>query len=237
MKNILDELLVIIPARGGSKRIPYKNIVQVCGKPMIVWTLIELLKIINKEKIIVTSDDLKIINIVKNFGVDVPFKRPKHISDDYTSSSEAIKHALKWYEKNIRKISYVLIVYPTAIFIDSEDIKNACKLINENKNYSVVFTATEFIHPIERAFRFDKNHKLKMLFPEHYETRTQDLKKSYHDAGQFYLCRKDILINSEPLFNKSSKFIILPKIRSIDIDNPEDIQIAEALMKNFKLKI
>ena len=235
MKNILDELLVIIPARGGSKRIPNKNIVKVCGKPMIIWPLIELVKIIDKKRIVVTSDDLKIINIVENFGLDVPFKRPKNISGDYVLPIEAIKHALMWYEKNIRKVKFVLIVYPTAIFIDSKDIKKASKLITENNNYSVVFAATEFIHPIERAFSLDKNNKLKMLFPKHYKTRTQDLKKSYHDAGQFYLCRKDILLNSEPLFNKKSKFIILPKIRSVDIDNPEDLKIAEALMKNIKL--
>tara|TARA_B100000963_G_scaffold338872_1_gene336143 strand:+ start:2088 stop:2807 length:720 start_codon:yes stop_codon:yes gene_type:complete len=224
------KIIVVIPARGGSKRVLKKNIIKICHKPMITWTLTELIKFVEKEQIIVSSDDQEIIEIVKKFGIDVPFIRPKELSDDFTLPEEAVKHALAWYEKNICKIDYILIVYPTAIFIEKEDLLNACKLITKNINTSVVFSAVEFAYPIQRAIRLDKENNIEMFFPDHYKTRTQDLQKTYHDAGQFYLCKSEVIRQSLPLFNKKSKFIQIPKIRAIDIDYMEDIKLAEAIM-------
>ena len=104
--------------------------------------------------------------------------------------------------------------------------------MKESKNCTVVFTVKEYDHPIERALKLDDFGNIKMILHKHYKTRTQDFKKSYHDAGQFYLCRSDVVRKSVALFNKNSKFIILPRSRTIDIDNQEDIEIAEALMKS-----
>ena len=236
MASLDEEIIVIIPARGGSKRIKKKNIFNICNKPMIVWSLLELVKLIDKNKIILSSDDQEIINVVKKFGIDVPFVRPKELSGDHIIPGEAIKHALDWYEKRVNKVKYVLIVYPTAIFLNINDLKKAYSVIKNNKRCSVVFAAKEFSHPIERAIRFDENENIEMIFPEYYKTRTQDFKKSYHDAGQFYLCKSEIIRESVPLFNKNSKFIILPKIRAIDIDNIEDIEIVKALMNYRNLK-
>lgn len=231
MEDIRKQLLIVVPARGGSKRIPKKNILNICQKPMIIWTLKNLLKFANKEQIIVSTDDDEIANTVKSLGISIPFRRPKSLSGDHVLPNEAVKHALKWYEDNVKKIKYILIVYPTAIFLEKKNLELACNMMEKNCNYSVIFSATEFAHPIQRSFRLDKSNCIKMIFPNHYKTRTQDLEKSYYDAGQFYLCKKEIVNKSIPLFNKNSYFIKLPKTKCIDIDNYEDIKLAEALME------
>ena len=233
--TILNNILAIIPARGGSKRIKKKNIVNICNKPIISWTLLELLKLIEKKKIVVSTDDKNIVKIVEGLGLEIPFIRPKSLADDFTTTSEVAKHALNWYEKNISSIDYVLIVYPTAIFVEVNDLVKAAKLMKKKPDCNVIFSATEYNHPIERALRVDDKNKVTMVFSEHYQTRTQDLQKSYHDAGQFYLCKSDVIRKSKPILNINAQFIIFPKTRAVDIDTLDDIELAEILFEN-KLK-
>ena len=235
MVSFKKQLLVIIPARGGSKRIPKKNIFNICQKPMILWTLTNLLKFTSKDRIIVSTDDDEIKNVVLNFGLDIPFKRPKNLSGDHVLPNEAVKHALSWYEKKFNKIKYVLVVYPTAIFLEPKYLEKACKLMQKNNKYSVIFAANEFVHPIQRSFRLDQYNNVKMIFPENYNKRTQDFEKSYYDTGQFYLCKANIINQSIPLFNQSSCFIKIPKTKCVDIDDLEDIKIADALMQKLIL--
>ena len=229
-----EKIIAIIPARGGSKRVKNKNIRKIKNHPMILWTLSELQKFISKDKIIVSTDDKKIKKIVEDFGIKVPFKRPKEISDDFTITVDVAKHALDWYEKKYEKIKYVLIVYPTSIFLNFTDLVFAFDYLKKNKSCSVFFSACEFNHPLERAF-YLKENKMKLMFPHEINTRTQDLKKHYYDAGQFYLCNSDIVRNSKSLLNENSNFITLPKNRVIDIDDEEDLELAKTLFKKKKI--
>ncbi len=227
-----EQILVIIPARGGSKRIPKKNILKIDNKPIILWTLSEILKFIDKEKIIVSTDNSEIKKIVEDFGVSIPFTRPKELSDDFATIGEVAKHTLEWYEKKFFKVKYTLIIFPTAIFLDHADLDYAHNFMEKNQECSVFFGAAEYTHPIQRAIFMDDNKKIKMLNPQHYKSRTQDLKKYYYDAGQFYFCKSEIIRNQTPLFNENANFKILSKINALDIDYDDDIKLAEILMKS-----
>ena len=233
--KILENILAIIPARGGSKRVKNKNIINICDKPIISWPLLEVSKLIKKKHIIVSTDDMVIAKVVKDLGFKVPFIRPVELADDFTTSSEVVKHALNWYEENFSSIDYVLIIYPTAIFYESSNLIEAVELMKKNPDCKAVFSASKYPHPIERALGVDETNNVEMLSPKHHKTRTQDLKDAYYDAGQFYLCKSDIIRNSENILSANSKCIIFPKIRSVDIDSIDDIELAEILFKN-KLK-
>lgn len=227
-----DEILVVIPARGGSKRVPKKNILKIVGKPMILWTLQAVTKFIDKKNIIVSTDDKKTAEIVASFGIEVPFMRPKGLADDFTTTSQVSKHALSWYEKKNKNIKYIIIVYPTSIFIECNDLLNAYEFMESNKDCTVFFTVAEYSHPIQRAIRSKGINQAQMINPKYYNARTQDLEKSYYDAGLFYFCKSEIVRNSKPLFNKDSNFVVLPKTRAIDIDNMEDVKFAKLLMQD-----
>ncbi len=230
MKKIKKTLLVI-PARGGSKRIKKKNIKNICGKPMLAWTLNQLNKFISKQYILVSTDDKEVLKLAKSFGLNVSYKRPKNLAGDHISTLEVIKHALNWYEKKYGKTTYTLIVYPTAIFIDTKDIYRAYNLILSKPSSSIVFSASLYSHPIERALRKGKNNITELIFPEHSETRTQDLKPSYYDAGQFYLCKSSFIREAKSILKCNSKFVVIPKSKAIDIDTSDDFILAESLLK------
>ena len=133
-------------------------------------------------------------------------------------------------------MQYTLIVYPTAIFIEHKDLISAYKFMKENKKCTVYFGAAEYSHPIQRAFLLDKNKKIKMINPNLYKTRTQDLEKFYYDAGQFYFCQSTVIRKSMPFFNKDSSFLILPRTKAIDIDHMGDVKLAEIIMRNINEK-
>ena len=158
-----NKILIVIPARGGSKRIPKKNIKKIGNKPMIEWPIKELLKTFRKDQILVSTDDLKIKNICEKFGLKVPFMRPKRLSGDKTGTIEVVNHALKWFEDNFFSVDYVLIVYPTAIFLKNTDIKLAINKINKHKNCQCVFSASTFSYPIQRSFYIDSKNNVKMF--------------------------------------------------------------------------
>ena len=225
MKNLL-----IIPARGGSKRIPKKNIKRFKGKPIIEWTINELLKLDSFEKIIVSTDDEEIAKISNNSGIEVPFIRPKRISDDNASTRDVIIHAIRWFkEKNI-EFGNVCCVYPTSIFIKHESISNALKILNSKKEEGYIFSATSFPHPIQRSFYINKRGNSQMFFPEKFRSRTQDLENSYHDAGQFYIASPKVWIEKQNIFENGIPFVI-PRWHSIDIDTIEDWELSEIIFE------
>ena len=226
------DTVVFMPARSGSKRIPNKNILKIAGKEMILWPLIELLKIFPKENIIVSTDSKFIKNKLKKFNLSNNYIRPKKLADDYTSTIEVIDHVLKWYETNYSKKKYLLIVYPTAVLLDKKYIIEAFKIMHTSKSLNCVFTAVKYDHPIQRSFSLDKNHKPNLNNKKFISYRTQDLTKNYHDAGQFYLCKSNDLKKNFSIFSNSSRAIVLPKNKAIDIDEMEDILLADSLLKN-----
>jgi len=222
--------IAVIPARGGSKRIPRKNIKDFCGKPMIVWSIEAAKSSGLFDHIIVSTDDQEIAKLAKEHGATVPFVRPAELSDDYTGTGDVVKHAVEWIIKNLGKPEYVCTVYATAPFIKPTDIIKGLKLLQEN-DCQIVFTVTSFPFPIQRAIKITGNGRVQMFQPEHFMTRSQDLEPSYHDAGQFYWSVTDAVLNNISAFSEVSIPLTLPRHQVQDIDTVEDWQRAELMFK------
>ena len=228
------KILVIIPARGGSKRIIKKNIKKICGQPMIFWPLYELSKNFKSNEILISSDDDEIIALIESIGLEVPFKRPENLADDFTGTVPVSSHALDWYEKNVKKVDYVLIVYPTAILLNIEDINSSLKILEQDKKCDLVFSACKFPYPIQRAVYLNDKGYAKMFQPDHYSSRSQDLQVAWQDAGQFYLYRSKSLRSEKNIKNANVKLKILSKNMVIDIDDEEDFTLAESKLKHLE---
>jgi N-acylneuraminate cytidylyltransferase len=229
-----NNTLVIIPARGGSKRIPKKNIKNICGLPMICWPLQGLSKLFSAKQIIVSTDDDEIKNVLEKYGLSVPFKRPKELSDDHTGTIEVATHALTWFEKHRHKVDFVLIVYPTAVIIDADEIKRAYEKLLSDSSCDSVFPAISFPYPIQRAIYENDEGFVSMVEPSNYTARSQDVKEALHDAGQFYFCRSNAIRESLYLFTTSrSKIIKLNRSRVVDIDTEGDFEVVERLLNSY----
>lgn len=222
--------ICIIPARGGSKRIPNKNIRLFCGKPIIEWSIEAALKSKCFEKIIVSTDSKEISKISKEFGAEVPFIRPKNLSDDHTPTIPVINHAINFVNEKYGSVEYACCIYATAPFIESSYIISGFKkIIDEKANFA--FSATSFPFPIQRAIMIDSNNRSKMYFPEKFNTRSQDLKSSFHDAAQFYWGKASAWLKNKNIFEENSLPIIIPRYKVQDIDNEEDWLRAELMFK------
>jgi pseudaminic acid cytidylyltransferase len=220
--------IAVIPARGGSKRIPRKNIKDFCGKPMIVWSIEAAKASALFDHIIVSTDDNEIAELAKKHGAEVPFIRPAELSDDYVGTGDVVKHAAEWVMQNIGNPKYVCTIYATAPFIKSADLIEGLELLEKN-DCQLVFTVTSFPFPIQRAIKITDNSRVEMFQPEHFMTRSQDLEPSYHDAGQFYWSVTDAVLNKVAAFSDASMPLILPRHQVQDIDTLEDWQRAELM--------
>ena len=220
--------LLIIPARGGSKRIPRKNIKIFKGKPIIEWTISTALSLKIFDKIIVSTDDNEIANLSNDLGVDVPFIRPSNLADDNTSTREVILHAINWYKRKNIDFNYVCCLYPTSIFIKEKDINEAFNKLKKSQEDTYIFSAISYGHPIKRSFLIDKKGFSKMFFKNTFQERTQDLDNAYHDAGQFYIAKPEVWINKKVIFENSIPFL-LKRWQSVDIDTYEDWDMAEII--------
>ena len=224
------KIIAIIPARGKSKRIPGKNYKNFNGIPIIINTIKKLKKSKLFDKIIVSTDSDKIAKIAKRHGAEIPFKRPKILSNDYASGTAVISHCVKFLIKKGYKFDYVCCVYAPNPFLNVNDLKLGFKKIKTNKFY-YVFAATPFRFPFFRSFIFKKKHGVKMLFYKNFKKRSQDLDEILCDAGQFYWGRKDVWVKQKIIFNKKSDLVIIPKWRYQDIDNLDDWKRAEVISK------
>ncbi len=220
--------IAIIPARGGSKRIPRKNIKLFCGKPMIAWSINAAKASGLFDHIIVSTDDAEIAQIAKAWGAEVPFIRPTELSDDYVGTGAVVKHAVEWGLKNMGKFELTCTIYATAPFITVDDLIRGHELLLQT-NSQIVFTVTSFPFPIQRAIKITESGNIAMFQPEHLMTRSQDLEPSYHDAGQFYWARTEAVLNDIPAFSDAAVPLILPRHQVQDIDTPEDWQRAELM--------
>jgi pseudaminic acid cytidylyltransferase len=223
----VNSTLVIIPARGGSKRIPNKNIKKIFGQPMIYWPLMEIKKNFNRDNVLVSTDSEMIKGIIEKKGLSVPFMRPESLSDDFTGTAKVVEHALNWYESNVKKVDFVLTVYPTAVLLNIEDIHAAITLLKEDKNCDSVISATNFAFPIQRAVCENDEGYAEMFDPKYYYARSQDLVEAKHDAGQFYLSRAESVRNGAVLTNSKVRLQLLNRNNVVDIDTIEDFEIAE----------
>lgn len=222
--------LAVIPARGGSKRIPRKNIKPFCGKPMIAWSIEAALQSACFDQIIVSTDDAEIANVARQYGATVPFMRPVELSDDHTGTIPVIRHAVEWFNAQGQTADQVCCLYATAPFVMAEDIRRGQDTLTD-MGCDYAFSVTSYAFPIQRAIRITKQGRVEMFSPEHFATRSQDLEEAWHDAGQFYWGKADAWLHSKMIFSPTSAPIILPRHRVQDIDTPEDWRRAEWMFK------
>ena len=222
--------VAIIPARGGSKRIPRKNIRNFCGKPMIAWP-IEIAKKSNLfDRIIVSTDDKEIANYAELFGAEVPFMRSKELSDDFTGMSEVIADAVSWMCNKGWQLDTVCSIYATSIFFTVKDLKKGLHALISGK-WAYAFSVTDFEYPIFRALKENSNGGINMYYPKYFESRSQDLPLALHDAAQFYWGKPNAWLNNLKIFDDHSFPVKLPRSRVQDIDTEEDWKRAELLFK------
>jgi len=222
-----NNCVAIIPARGGSKRIPKKNIKVFHGRPLIAYSIETALQSGLFEKVVVSTDDEEIAKVARKYGADVPFIRPKALADDFSGTTEVVEHALQWFKEQGETYAYACTIYATAPLLQTQYlIAGFEKLKHSDAVYA--FSATSMPFPIQRTFKIDENGRCEMFTPEHYMSRSQDLEEAYQDAGQFYW--QNLSKSSKgPLFGKDSIPIILPRHLVQDIDTPEDWERAEKL--------
>ncbi len=225
----MPKAVAIIPARGGSKRIPKKNIKDFFGKPLIAYSIEVALASKLFEEVIVSTDDEQIASIAKSYGAVVPFLRPKVLSDDFTGTQAVIEHTLSQLDNSY---DFVCTIYATAPLLQAKYLLEGFeKLKNTTAIYA--FSATSMPFPIQRTFKLNKNGRCEMFTPEHYMTRSQDLEEAYQDAGQFYWEKVGIK-SDEIMFGADSLPIILPRHLVQDIDTLEDWKRAEVMYKVLK---
>ena len=222
--------MCVIPARGGSKRILRKNIKEFNGKPIIAYSIEAALKSNCFDQVIVSTDDNEIAEVAKKYGAQVPFLRPDELSDDYTGTIPVIKHAIEWMEDNKSSVENVCCLYATAPFIQSQTISQAYQQLR-NLKADYCFSVTSFVFPIQRAIKIVEKNKVSMFYPEHFNTRSQDLEEAYHDAGQFYWGKAQAFKDESPIFTEVATPYILPRYLVQDIDTPEDWIRAEAMYR------
>lgn len=222
--------LAVIPARGGSKRIPRKNIKEFCGKPMIAWSIEAAIQSGCFDEVIVSTDDQEIADVARQFGASVPFLRPAELSDDYTGTIPVIRHAIEWMQEQGRNVQEVCCIYATAPFVAPEDLRKGLQILG-NTGSSYAFSVTSYAFPIQRAIRLTGAGRVEMFNPEHFNTRSQDLEEAYHDAGQFYWGQADAWVEGRPIFAEFSAPVGLPRHRVQDIDTLEDWDRAEWMFK------
>jgi pseudaminic acid cytidylyltransferase len=219
--------IAVIPARGGSKRVPRKNIRAFAGLPMISYSIAAASRAGLFDRIIVSTDDEEIAGVAKSCGAEVPFMRPAELSDDRTGTMEVVAHAIDYLGADgVSGLSSVCCIYATAPFIRHSDLRLGLEIL-ESGQWQYVFAATDFAAPIFRSFRKDASGGLEMFFPQYFPVRSQDLPEALHDAGQFYWGRPAAWLSRAAVFDRLSTVVLLPRWRVHDIDTEDDWRRAE----------
>lgn len=225
MKNV-----AIITARGGSKRIPRKNIKDFLGKPIIAYSIEAALKSGLFDDVMVSTDDEEIAEIAKNFGASVPFMRSAKNSDDFSGTTDVIIEVIEQLSSIGLVYENGCCIYPTAPFITNDSLQSSYEVMIKN-NFDTVFPVCQFSFPILRSLQIDENQRVSMIWPENRKIRSQDMKPCYHDAGQFYWFNIKSLIKDKKLYSDNSGTIILTEMEVQDIDNEMDWKLAELKYK------
>lgn len=226
--------IAIIPARGGSQRIPRKNIKDFAGKPMLAHSIEVAQKSGVFDRIIVSTDDAEIADVARTYGAEVPFQRPVELADAHTGTTEVVRHVIAELQQRGETPTHVCLIYATAPLLLPDDIEQGYQLLAASEAH-YVFSAASFGFPIQRAFYKGEQGGVEMFHPEHRSTRSQDLVEAYHDAGQFYWGLADAFMNHEVIFANHSRMYLLPRHRVQDIDTLEDWQRAEYLYELLQL--
>ena len=224
--------LAVIPARGGSKRIPRKNIKMFHGQPMIAWSIQAAIESGCFDEVWVSTDDEEIAEVAQVYGAKVPFLRPVHLSDDFATTADVMSHAVGEFGKiNHALPDYICCLYATAPFVTKADLVQGLEKIKNNSNLNYVFSATTYPFPIQRAIKLNEHDTVEMFSPQYFNVRSQDLEEAWHDAGQFYWGTAEAWLNKAMIFSTQSRVVELPRFRVQDIDTQEDWDRAEWLFK------
>jgi pseudaminic acid cytidylyltransferase len=217
--------ICIIPARGGSKRIPRKNIKLFLDKPIITYSIKAAIKSNLFDEIMVSTDDDEIARIAKKYGAKVPFLRSAKNSDDFATTYEVIEEVIQYYKSQEKKFKNICCIYPCAPFVSSEILLKAYNQLIEKK-FDTVFPIIPFSFPIQRALRVN-NGKVSMILEDNLNIRSQDLEQSFHDAGQFYWCNSKQLLITKKLLTQNSGYVEISELEAQDIDTGIDWKLAE----------
>ena len=225
----MGSVVALIPARGGSKRIPRKNIRLFHGRPLIAYSIETARESGLFDRIVVSTDDEEIAEVARKWGAEVPFLRDPEYADDHATATDAVEHSLKRLEATGESIDYACTIYPTAPLLEASYLVEGLERL-KNSDAWYAFSATSMPFPIWRTFHLTKEGRCEMFWPEHFGTRSQDLKEAYQDAGQFYWERRD---EGKPPFRFASYAlpILLPRYMVQDIDTFEDWERAEMMFK------
>ena len=236
--------VAIIPARGGSKRIPRKNVRLFAGKPIIAHSIGAALDSGCFDRVIVSTDDAEIAAVAREWGAETPFVRPPELADDHTGTNAVVKHAINWLAEQGTPATYACCIYATAPFEQPRFLAegldrlvasgksfafSAARLLERRRGYA--FSVTSFPFPIQRAIRINAEGAVEAIWPENIFRRSQDLEEAFHDAGQFYWGSTDAYLTDEVVFSPASVPIVLPRHLVQDIDTFEDWRRAELMFR------
>jgi len=222
--------IAVIPARGGSKRIPRKNIRMFCGKPIIAYSIAAAQQTGLFDQVVVSTDDEEIAMVAREFGATTPFIRPKEIADDFTGTNAVVKHAVAWFNAQSNDVTHACCLYATAPLLQANFITEGYEALSRS-DAAFAFSVTSYAFPIQRAVRITPDRRVDAIYPEHRMTRSQDLEHAYHDAGQFYWGTARAFLEDMPLFARHSIGVILPRHLVQDIDTIEDWDQAELMYR------
>lgn len=227
-------VVCIIPARGGSKRIPRKNVKSFCGKPMIAWSIEAARTSGVFDRIIVSTDDDEIAAVAQAHGAEVPFRRPAELANDHATTDEVFLHAVGCAELHHGPVDYACCLYATAPFVQSRYLRDGLALLRERESTSA-FTVTSFGYSAFRALKINTRQRVEMFWPEHRLTRSQDLPEAYYDAGQFYWVDVAKYKVEGRIFSGDAVPIMIPRYFVQDIDTPEDWEVAEKMWQVLRM--
>ena len=227
--------LAVIPARGGSKRIPRKNIKLFCGKPMIAWSIEAALLSGCFDQIAVSTDDAEIAEVARHCGAQVSFMRPAELSDEHTGTTAVIAYAIDWFAAQGKAPAQVCCLYATAPFVSADDLRRGLVVLKETGS-DYAFSVTSYAFPIQRAIRITPVGRVEMFNAEQFNTRSQDVEEAHHDADQFYWGRASAWLTGNVIFGPHTPAVQLPRYRVQDIDTVEDWQRAEYLFRAINLE-
>ena len=224
MKN-----LCIIPARGGSKRIPRKNIKPFMGKPIMAYSIEAALKSGLFDEVMVSTDDEEFAEVARQYGASVPFLRSEKTSNDFAGTEDVMLEVLDEYKKLGKEFDNFCCLYSTAPFVTAERLKECYALIGDNAD--AAFTVVQYSYPVQRSLKKNADGFVEMNFPQYYDARTQDLEPIYHDAGQFYFLKTQAFRDEFTLWCKRTAPLILSELEVQDLDTLTDWQLAEMKYK------
>lgn len=230
----MKEAIAIITARGGSKRIPKKNIKEFCGKPILQYSIEAALESGIFDEVMVSTDDEEIVRIAKAAGANVPFMRSEKTSNDYATTADVLLEVLGKYQERGQQFAYTCCIYPTAPFVTKEKLQSAFKRMKEEKAYQLT-PVVAYSFPPQRCVVI-REGKIEVLHPEHRSTRSQDLETYYHDCGQFYFYDTKELIENNGNIIENVIPMVLSELEVQDIDNETDWKLAEIKYKMMSKK-